>query len=662
METSKLRWGILATGKIARAFASHLPKSETGVLTAVGSRSAEKAEEFAQEFGTEIQAFGDYDQMLESDAFDAVYIATPHDSHLRWAMKAIACGKHVLCEKPMTPNHGDTMRLVDAAEQAGVTLMEAFMYRCHPVTAKLVELLRSGEIGDVQVIEASFSFRGTTDPTHRLLNPDLAGGGILDVGSYTTSIARLVAGVAWDKPFAEPADVEGFGHLGAAGTDEYAIAMLRFDGGDERPDILAQLRTGVLMNCRNGLYVIGTHGRIRIDNPFMPARDGGTATIIVETKDGERVVDVTTEKPLYAFEADAFKAAVDNGGVPPHPAMSTTDTLGNMLVCDRWRQKIGLQYPFELPENLPPATITHGDTIPTGQITDLDRPVSRLIMGVDNQRNQPEASALFDTYWEAGGNAFDTAHVYQRRRSVQLGAWVKSRGVRDEAVIIGKGGHTPFCYPEKIREEMHRQLEWLGVDHVDIYMLHRDNEDLPVGELVEVLDELASAGRMTVFGGSNWKLERVKAANDYAATNGKRPFRVVSNNISLADLVEPMWNGCLTARGPAWASYLAEAGMANLAWSSQARGFFVPDRDLDEPEIKRCWVSPDNLERRRRAFELAEKKGVSPINIAAAWVLQRPFESYALIGPRTIRELRSSLTALDVTLTEDEMKWLDLAE
>ncbi|MEM8873228.1 MAG: aldo/keto reductase [Planctomycetota bacterium] len=657
--TDKLRWGILATGNIAKAFAGHLPKSDTGVLTAVASRSLEKAEAFAKEFGDGVQAFGSYEALLESDACDAVYIATPHNSHLEFGLKTIASGKHVLCEKPLTPNHGDSMRLVDAAEQAGVTLVEAFMYRCHPLVEKLVDLIRGGEIGDVQVIDAAFSFRGPSDPTHRLMNPDLAGGGILDVGAYTVSISRLIAGVANDKPFADPVDVQGFGHIGASGVDEYAIGMLKFDGGD-KPDILAQLRTGVRMAGRNGVRIQGTHGWIHLDNPFIPARDGGTETIIVHTKDGERAVDVTSTKPLYAHEADIFAAAIDNDGCPPHPAQSTTDTLGNMKTLDAWRRKIGLKYPFEQIDNVEPTTVTHGDRIPTGKIVGLDKPMTRLVMGVDNQPSFADAAAVFDVYWAIGGNAFDTAHIYGRQNSLQLGAWIKSRGVREDTVLISKGGHTPFCYPKDIRRQLEQQLDWLQTDHADIYMLHRDNEDLPVGELVDVLDELAGEGRMTVYGASNWSLDRVKAANEYAATNGRRPFRVVSNNLSLADLIVPMWDGCLTARGDDWANYLAESGIANLSWSSQARGFFVPDRDLDEPELKRCWVSEDNLERRRRAFELAEKKGVSPINVAAAWVLGRPFESYALIGPRNLRELRSSVTALGVTLTEAEMKWLDL--
>ncbi len=146
---------------------------------------------------------------------EAVYIATPHPMHADWALKAAKAGKHILCEKPLTMNHPDSARVVDAARRNRVFLMEAFMYRCHPQTARLVELIRKKCVGEVRLIQASFCFEAPVDVHHRLFNPRLGGGGILDIGCYPVSMARLIAGAVLGKPFAEPLEVKGTAVIGS---------------------------------------------------------------------------------------------------------------------------------------------------------------------------------------------------------------------------------------------------------------------------------------------------------------------------------------------------------------------------------------------------------------------------------------------------------------
>jgi aryl-alcohol dehydrogenase-like predicted oxidoreductase len=300
-----------------------------------------------------------------------------------------------------------------------------------------------------------------------------------------------------------------------------------------------------------------------------------------------------------------------------------------------------------------------------GRIPHVDQPVARLIMGVDNQDRFPHAEVMFDDYFENGGNAFDTAWVYGREKSVNLGAWVKARGVRQDVVLICKGAHTPLCTPQAIAAQLEDWLGWADTGYCDIYMMHRDNPEVPVGEFLDVLNQQVRLGRVRAIGGSNWSLERVAEANAYARQRGLQGFEVVSNNLSLAEMVEAVWAGCIHASDAASRAWFAQTQMALLPWSSQARGFFTERADYsaeEQPdrEMVRCWYRPDNLRRRQRAIELARQRGVLPINVALAYVLCQPFPTFPLIGPRTPAETRTSLPALGVSLSPAELRWLNL--
>jgi aryl-alcohol dehydrogenase-like predicted oxidoreductase len=180
---------------------------------------------------------------------------------------------------------------------------------------------------------------------------------------------------------------------------------------------------------------------------------------------------------------------------------------------------------------------------------------------------------------------------------------------------------------------------------------------------VEALNLELRAGRVRAFGGSNWSLERVGEANAYARAHGLVGFSAVSNNFSLARMVDPVWGGCMAASDATSRRWLEEHRVALFAWSSQARGFFTERSGTDrreDSELVRCWYSDDNFERKRRVVELARQKGVLPINMALAYVLQQPFPTFALIGPRTLRETDSSFDGLGVDLSEAERRWLNL--
>jgi predicted dehydrogenase len=335
----QLRWGIIGTGNIANTFARGLAHSETGELFAVGSRSQASADDFGVTNGAS-RCHGSYDALLADEDVDAVYVATPHPFHAEWAVKAARAGKHVLCEKPLGMNVSEAQAVIDAARESDVFLMEAFMYRCHPQTHRLIGLIREGTIGEVRVIYAAFSFHARWNPAARLFSKEYGGGGILDVGCYCTSMSRLIAGVATGQDFAEPLDVHGCGHLGESGVDEWAVASLRFPG-----DILAQVSTGVSVRQDNAVRVFGTEGSIVVPIPWIPNREGGTSTILVykgSSAEPEEIV-VETDQWLYAMEADTVAANLERRQPTP-PAVTWEDTLGNMRTLDRWRASIGLAY------------------------------------------------------------------------------------------------------------------------------------------------------------------------------------------------------------------------------------------------------------------------------------------------------------------------------
>lgn len=671
--SQKIAWGILGTGAIAKCFANNLPKSQTGQLLAVASRSQESADKFGNELNVPVR-HGSYDALLADKNVQAVYISTPHPMHAEWAIKAAQAGKHVLVEKPSAVNAAQLMAMIEAATVHNVFFMEAFMYRCHPQTARLVELLREGVIGKVGVIQATFSFQSGFSPTSRLWANDYAGGGIMDVGGYAVSMARLLAGAVSARPFANPTDVSGSGKLHPeTRVDEYAVGTLKFDN-----DVVAQIATGVGINQDNVVRIFGTEGSILVPNPWTADRvKGGEFKIIVRKKgqpEPQEIV-INTEVTAFTMEADVVGRAILAGKQQADaPAMSWDDSMGNLRTLDRWRQAVGVSFDIETPKAYPQVTVSgkpltrRADAPMTyGKIPGLDRPVSRLIMGCDNQGSFSHAAVMFDDFFEQGGNTFDTAWIYGGgRQEILLGQWIKLRGVRDQVNVIVKGAHTPMCDPHSIDWQLKQSLERLQIDQADIYIMHRDNPEIPAGEFVECLNAHVKAGRIKVFGGSNWTLSRVEQANAYARSKGLQGFSVVSNNFSLARMVDPIWKGCVHSSDAESRAWFRQTQMPLLSWSSQARGFFVPGRahpdKRDDKEMVRCWYAPDNFERLERATLLAKKKGVDPINIAAAYVLNQPFPTFALIGPRTLSETRTSLPALRVKLTEEELKYLSLEE
>jgi predicted dehydrogenase len=338
----KLSWGILATGGAARAFAKALKTSRRGRGYAVASRDAERAARFAAEFAVQ-KSFGSYEQMLDDPQVDAVYIATPHPQHTEDAVAAASKKKHLLVEKPLAMSHAEALQIAEAAEQHHVLLMENFAYRCHPATAKLIEMIKSCAIGQVRMICATFSFHAGFDPANRLFSKALGGGAILDVGCYATSIARHVAGAATASHFADPIEVNGVAHIGETGVDEWAAATLKFDGG-----VLAQLSAGIRLKQDNIIRVYGSAGSIMRGCTIPdPAGGGDSCTITLQNDANGQMQELmisSDQRPLL-LAVDSFALALAQGrreAMPPAPTVE--DSLGNMRTLDLWRSAAGVSY------------------------------------------------------------------------------------------------------------------------------------------------------------------------------------------------------------------------------------------------------------------------------------------------------------------------------
>ncbi len=315
-----------------------------------------------------------------------------------------------------------------------------------------------------------------------------------------------------------------------------------------------------------------------------------------------------------------------------------------------------------------------------GQVPGIDKPISRLVQGtmMIHPDHLEESFALLDEVYALGCTTFDTAHVYGGNGNSEraFGQWVRDRGVRDKIVILGKGAHhsqdRQRVTPYDIQADLSDSLARFQLGHIDLYMLHRDDPTVPVGPIVEVLNEELNAGRINAFGGSNWDHRRIEEANEYADRHNLTPFVASSPNFSLARQVEEPWDNCITVSGiegeEARAWYL-EHKMPLFTWSSLAGGFFSGRfrRDnLDtfqsymEQVCVRSYCYEENFQRLDRVEELADAKGLTIPQIATAYVMSQQVEIFALVGCQNGDEFRSNVEAMELRLTPEEIAWLEL--
>ncbi|MEM9751961.1 MAG: Gfo/Idh/MocA family oxidoreductase [Planctomycetota bacterium] len=366
MSEPPVRFGILGCGNIAGQFASDAPTAKRSTVVACGSRSSESATAFAdrhpQPHGP-IRAHGSYDALLADPDVDAIYLTLPNTLHRAWTIRALEAGKHVLCEKPLALNEADAEAMFDAADTHEKLLVEAYMYRAHPLTRAVCDAIRDGRIGDVRFVRASFCYATSRIAGNIRFDPALGGGALWDIGGYCVSFARLLAGLRANDDGNTPATAiepdafEVFAHRHDTGVDDYAAGSLRFHGGE----ILATFTCGMTAQADNLLHVGGTQGFLDIPVPWKPANENSRYILRGQTppkmdqveranpKDQRNApapgeTHVPHDAALYALEADAFADAVrafEAGSLRPNdPFMPRDDSLGNVRLLEAMQRRI----------------------------------------------------------------------------------------------------------------------------------------------------------------------------------------------------------------------------------------------------------------------------------------------------------------------------------
>ena len=326
--TKTIRWGILGTGNIAKSFAQGLKDLPGIELEAVGSRTEKTARGFGEQFGIP-KHYASYEALVDDPNIDIIYISTPHPMHVDNVILCLSAGKHVLCEKPFAINAQEARRAMELAKRQQLFLMEGMWTRFLPHIVRIRELLEEGVIGNPRALQASFGFRTNYDPKHRLFDPSLGGGALLDVGVYSIALAHMF--------FGPPSDVSGFANLAPTGVDEEAALVLRHVGGE-----LSTLLTAIRLNTPHRATLIGVDGWIDLHpNWWSPSN-------FTVNRNGEKPEFFDIETPLHGFSYEALAVSEHlRVGELESPIMPLRDTLAIAETMDQARQLWGITYPME---------------------------------------------------------------------------------------------------------------------------------------------------------------------------------------------------------------------------------------------------------------------------------------------------------------------------
>jgi predicted dehydrogenase len=326
-DSEKFSWGIIGPGGIAQAFAKDLALLQGHSIAAVGSRSLENAQKFAATFGG--TAYGSYEELVTDPSIDAIYIATPHPAHHDNVLLALNAGKPVLCEKPFSVNAHEAQAMIDAAARNGVALMEAMWARFLPHYAKVREIVESGVLGPILSIHADHGQRLADQGIARLIEPDLAGGALLDLGIYPVSFAHMILGT--------PAHITSSAVFTDKGVDAQTSMIFTYQDGAQ-----AVLTTTMIEQTPCRAVVAGLNGWLEIDRTFYNPADmrvvfnDGTTTEYPNTYKGHGLRE----------QAETFKQLVRSGKLESE-ILTWKATVEIMTTLDTVREQIGLKYPFE---------------------------------------------------------------------------------------------------------------------------------------------------------------------------------------------------------------------------------------------------------------------------------------------------------------------------
>ncbi len=323
-----IRWGILSTGRIARAFASALKQVPGAKLFAVGSRHRVTADEFAINYDVP-RAYDSYEALAADPDVDVIYVGTPHPMHAENTLMCLRAGKHVLCEKPFAVNATQARAMIDLARQKRLFLMEAMWTRFIPAVVRAKALIDDGALGKLWMMSGTFGFRAPFNPKGRLFAPELGGGSLLDVGVYVLSFASWL--------FGAPKHIQSAARIGSTGVDEHAVMQLVYEGGE-----LAALASAISLKMPIEVLLAGTEGYLTLHEPFYK-----TQRFTVTPVEGEpQTYHVPYEGNGYQFQAIEVMRCL-RAGLLESPNMPLDETLQIMQTMDAIRAQWGLRYPDE---------------------------------------------------------------------------------------------------------------------------------------------------------------------------------------------------------------------------------------------------------------------------------------------------------------------------
>ena len=317
---AELRWGIIGPGRIAPRLVRALSKSRRGELVAVASRHAERAAAFASEHGIG-RSFGSYEALLRDREVDVVYVALPNHLHTQWTVRALEAGKHVLCEKPLALSVDEVDSIVAASERTVRVAMEGFMYLHHPQIIQAVDLANSGELGQLELVNGTFSFF-LTYPDDPRIDPAMGGGSLWDVGCYPVSLARAIARE-------EPESINAFARFDEHGVDRTFIGQLRFPNG-----LLAQFDCGFAAPDRERVEIVGSDATLVLDAPFLPEPDGPPPTVVRWRGRDPSPVPVQSIDQ-YSAEVEDLMSVILDGSQPRLTLASSRGNVATLVALDR---------------------------------------------------------------------------------------------------------------------------------------------------------------------------------------------------------------------------------------------------------------------------------------------------------------------------------------
>ncbi len=327
--SDRMRWGFIGLGSIARRFGSCFPHAPKAEIYAVASRSQAKADAFGAEFGA-TKCYGSYEALVNDADVDVVYVATPHNFHKAHTLLSLNAGKPVLCEKPFAVNAGEAREMIACARDKNLFLMDAFWTRFFPAMAKLRQLLAESAIGDVMLLQADFGYRTPgVNPDSRTYSPDLAGGALLDVGSYPVQLASMVYGK-------QPSEIVSQVTLGSTGVDELSVSVFKYSDYE-----MATISTAIRLSTPQEVRIVGSEGYIAIPNWWHPSE-------VTVHRGGQE-----PETHRFDFPGEGFQYEIEavgeciRAGQTESPIYPLDETIAIMETLDRIRELWGLRYPME---------------------------------------------------------------------------------------------------------------------------------------------------------------------------------------------------------------------------------------------------------------------------------------------------------------------------